>query len=348
LGAFISLLRVRKDNNPKFVYFLLSSSEIQAKFHALASTTTNISNLSTSKLVSVPISLPPLPEQERIVARIESLFTQLDAGVAALKRLQTALKRYRASLLKAACEGHLVPQDPNDEPAEELLQRLGKSTLGGEELTSLPDGWNWATVETIGVSTEQIVLTGPFGLNLGREDFISSGVPVLTIGCLTEQGLELEKAKYISEEKAVELNRYRVRENDLLFSRMATVGRAGLVTKKFEGLIFNYHLMRLRLASEIILPDFFLVYVRGASIVTDYVKNVNHGATRDGINTEQLLAMPVAFPPIAEQMRIVAEVERRLSVVQEFEQAISANLKRAARLRQAILQRAFEGKLVEQ
>jgi type I restriction enzyme S subunit len=80
------------------------------------------------------------------VARIESLFTQLDAGVAALKRARAALKRYKASVLKAACEGRLVPQDPNDEPAEEVLRRImaergEKFTPPEGELAELPGVW---------------------------------------------------------------------------------------------------------------------------------------------------------------------------------------------------------------
>ncbi len=86
-------------------------------------------NISQGIIRSLAFPLAPIPEQERIVAKIESLFTQLDAGVAGLKRAQVTLKRYRASVLKAACEGRLVPQDPNDEPAEELLLQLAETPL---------------------------------------------------------------------------------------------------------------------------------------------------------------------------------------------------------------------------
>ena len=95
--------------------------------------------------------------------RIESLFTQLDAGVTALKRARAALKRYKASVLKAACEGRLVAQDPNDEPAEELLRRIlaeraEKYAPPNGELAKLPEGWCWASeqqiAETIGGITK--------------------------------------------------------------------------------------------------------------------------------------------------------------------------------------------------
>ena len=117
------------------------------------------------------IPLPPLPEQRRIVAEIEKQFTRLDAGVAALKRVQANLKRYRASVLKAACEGRLAPQDPADEPADRLLARIlaerrakweaehpGKKYVEPaapvtDGLPELPVGWCWASVEQIGAVT---------------------------------------------------------------------------------------------------------------------------------------------------------------------------------------------------
>ena len=317
---------IAKDGSvlPEYALYYLAQATQIFKYQGRGTT---ISGVTKKQLKELPFPVPPLPEQERIVAKIEELFTQLEAGTSALEGVQAGLRRYKASVLKAAVNGRLVN---------------GKSGIGKN---GLPDGWQWTTVEEIGAQDEQTVLTGPFGSNLGSGDFKEIGVPVLTIGCLTEQGLNLDKAKYISERKAKELKRYQVREGDFLFSRMATVGRAGLVTKQFEGLIFNYHLMRLRLDSDKIDLNYFLSYVRGSSTVTDYVRDVNHGATRDGINTEQLLGLPVALPPLEEQRRIVAEVERRLSVAREVESTIEEAMMRASRLRQAVLRSAFEGRL---
>jgi type I restriction enzyme S subunit len=216
------------------------------------------------------------------------------------------------------------------------------------ELPSLPPGWGWATVEALAKSGEQPVLTGPFGSTLGREDFVSTGVPLLTIGCLTESGVTLDKAFYITPEKAVQLDRYQVFRGDLLFSRSASVGRAGLISKELEGSVINYHLMRLRLEASIIDPRFFIYFVRGSSVVSAYLREVNHGATRDGINTTDLLAMPVAVPPSRTQLRIVAKIEELFSDLDAGVAAlerIRANLKR---YRAAVLKAAVEGRLTEE
>src|SRR5688572_18939838 len=148
---------------------------------------------------------------------------------------------------------------------------------------------------------------------MGRGDVIRDGVPVITISCLTDQGIRTEKAFFVSAAKAEELSRYRLKAGDLLFSRMASVGRAGIVGANLEGALFNYHLMRLRLDQTKLLPKFFTNYVRGSRQVRDYLLAVNHGATRDGINTAQLLSLPVLLPPLDEQRLIVEEIEKQFT-----------------------------------
>ena len=153
----------------------------QADLHGSITGTTR-PKLTQAALNQIAMPLPPLPEQHRIVAEIEKQFTRLDASVAALKRAQANLKRYRASLLKAACEGRLVPteaelarsEDRDYEPADRLLERIlaerrahwesqpkrrGKykepAPPDTSDLPELPEGWVWATVEHLIVGTAQ-------------------------------------------------------------------------------------------------------------------------------------------------------------------------------------------------
>lgn len=213
-------------------------------------------------------------------------------------------------------------------------------------LPLLPPDWRYESVGALGQADEQAVLTGPFGTNLGRSDFVEKGVPVLTIGCLTGGGITLDKALYITEEKARQLERYRLREGDLLFSRMASVGRAGMVPKSLAGALFNYHIMRLRLDESRIDPRVFINYVRGARQVRDYLKAVNHGATREGINTEQLLGLPVAVPPVSKQREIVAEIEKQFSRLNDAVDNLKRVKDKLRRYKAAVLKAAVEGRLV--
>jgi len=380
-----SVLRGESDISPKYLFYYSLTDQFINPLSKLQRGT-SYPAVRDSDVRAQPISLPPAAEQQRIVAKIEALFTQLDAGVVAMEQAQAQLQRYRQAVLKAAVEGELTREwrelhQGKLEPASALLERIleeRRARWGAEqlkkmkakdkvprdnkwkrkykepalpdtmELPELSEGWVWATVDQLGAAGEQPVLTGPFGTNLGRKDFVESGVPVLTIGCLTEKGISLDKAVFVSEEKAAELVRYRLRTDDLLFSRMASVGRAGFVGKNLDGALFNYHIMRLRLDTGTLLPKYYLGYVHASTQVKDYIRKVNHGATRDGINTRQLLSMPVALPPIEEQYELVREIERRLSVADEMEKAVEQSLKRAERLRQSVLKRAFEGKLVPQ
>ncbi len=290
---------------------------------------------------NVKIPLPPLAEQERIIARIESLFTQLDAGVTALKRLQAALKRYRASVLKAACEGHLVPQDPNDEPANGLLRILGKSPLAGDDLTSLPKGWCWVRVGDISKQSQ-------YGTS-EKANLDSSGIPVLRMGNIQNGQLDFGNLKYIPLDLP-ELKNLILEDGDLIFNRTNSaelVGKTAVYKRHHPRATFASYLIRIKF-QENCLSDYVCIYINSlygrkyiSSVVSQQVGQAN-------VNGTKLANMPLPLPSLSEQRRIVAEVERRISVIQELEQTVSVNLKRAARLRQAILRRAFEGELVEQ
>ena len=147
-----------------------------------------------------PIPLAPSAEQERIVAEIEQQLTRLDAGVAALKRAQANLKRYKAAVLKSACEGALVPQDPSDEPAAALLARIlaarrakweadrrakGKTPATArydepaaphtDDLPDLPDGWCWTAVEQLA-----FVGTGATPLRSNKDYYQNGSIPWIT------------------------------------------------------------------------------------------------------------------------------------------------------------------------
>ena len=186
LGAFISLLRAQKGIDAGFLYYQMASEVVQRSIREMSSTTTNISNVSGAKLKTLELQIAPRAEQTRIVAKLEELLSDLDAGVAELKAAQKKLKQYRQSLLKAAVEGALTAEwRANNKPSEtgaQLLERilterrarweakqLAKFKEQGKtppkdwqkkypepvqpdttDLPELPEGWVWASVDQLG------------------------------------------------------------------------------------------------------------------------------------------------------------------------------------------------------
>lgn len=322
------------------------------------------------EFMRMSIPLAPLAEQRRIVAAIEAHFTRLDAGVAALRRAQTALKRYRAAALKAAVEGRLTEawraEHSDMEPASALLARIlaerharweadlrakGKDLAKARyaepaapdvaSLPPLPQGWVWATVEQVSSSVR-------YGTSAKTTED-SNGVPVLRMGNIQEGRLDLSSLKYLPFDHA-EFPDLLLNDGELLFNRTNSaelVGKSAIYRGRPTPCSYASYLIAVRLVQGCF-PDYLCYYINSvygrawvASVVSQQVGQAN-------VNGTKLQALAFPLPPLAEQESIVAEIERRLSVVGELEAAVAANLKRAERLRQAILREAFAGRLVPQ
>jgi len=317
-------------------------------------------------LAGLPIPLPPLPEQHRIVAEIEKQLTRLDAGVAALRRAGANVRRYKAAVLKVACEGRLVRQDAADEPASLLLERIlaerrarweaeqiakGKdpkklkykepAAPDREGLPELAEGWVWAAVEQLGE------------VRLGRQrsprhhsgEFMR---PYLRAANATWDGVDLSDVKEMNFPPEI-FETYRLQKDDILVAEASgsasEVGKPFIWQEQIPDCCFQNTLIRVRLMD---LPPQYLYLHFLKDAITGRFGEVAKGVGIHHLGAERLAMLPVTVPPLDEQQRIVAEVERRLSVVEGLEASIEANLKRAERLRQAVLKRAFAGELVPQ
>jgi type I restriction enzyme S subunit len=317
--------------------------------------------------LSVP--LPPLAEQQRIVAKIEELFTELDAGVEALQKLKAQLKRYRQAVLKHAFEGKLTEawreaHKGELEPASVLLERIRaerakNANIGAHSraprtkaprpynmdtssLPQLPEGWVWTTVEEI---TEMM----QYGTSekAGND---SSGIPVIRMGNIQEGKLVLEGLKFFPK-GGTQLEDFVLRDGDLLFNRTNSaelVGKTAVYKESHPESVFASYLIRVRVNRSAYNP-YMLSYFINSSYGRAYIASVvSQQVGQANVNSRKLSSMPIRLPPLAEQHQIVEEIERRFSIADEVEKAVEQSLKQAERLRQSILKRAFEGKLVPQ
>lgn len=353
------------EDQSKWIFYAVQTPDFVSNI-AAASSATTISIVNKTKFSSLRIPLAPLPEQRRIVAEIEKQFTRLEAGVAALKRVQSNLKRYRAAVLKAACEGRLVPteaalakvENRKFETGEELLARILEERRRGWEgsgkfkepatpnkinLPNVCDGWAAASIDQLAADTM-------IGLDRGRSqqsDEAASGAPYIKMNNVTMDGqVRCEDLVYVPA-STEEVVRFAARDGDILFNTRNSkelVGKVGLVRKPPLGTIYNNNLMRIRLDQRV--SPAFLVIQMCSHEFRRRLESVKKATTNvAAVYAKDLLPLAIALPPIPEQVRIVAEVERRFSVVEGLEAAVVANLQRATRLRESILQKAFSGSL---
>ncbi len=320
------------------------------------------------------IDLPPEDEQRRIVAAIEDHFSRLDEAVALLERVQRNLKRYRASVLKAAVEGRLVPTEAElardegrtYEPASVLLERIlderrrrWKSSGAKDpykepaatdttNLPPLPEGWTYVGLHSLIPADRDGMKTGPFGTLLKKHEHRPTGVPVFGIENIEPMRFVAGSKIHISEQKAEQLAGYAVVAGDMLISRSGTVGEVCVVPPGHGKARFSTNVIRVRFLLKEPLPSFFSMLLNGSPVVRDQISAHCGGTTRDFLNQGILGALAFPLPPLVEQQRIVAAVEEALSLIDSSERCVVASLVRCASLRQAILKWAFEGRLVDQ
>ncbi len=336
-----------------------------------------------SKNVSIP--LPPLPEQRRIVARIEELFTHLDAGVSALKKAQAQLKRYRQSVLKAAVGGRLTEdwrrEHPDVELASELLERileerrakweeneLAKMAAKGKRpendrwkqkykepqapetdgLPELPVGWVWATPDQLAATEKYSLAIGPFGSNLKVSDYRENGVPLVFVRNIRSGIFDGAGTHYVTMEKAEELHAHKIIGGDVLITKMGEPpGDACLYPDSRPTAIITADCIKWTLSN--ILPERrFFVHVINSHIMKHQILRITQGVAQKKVSLARFKGVVVPLPPLAEQHEIVSEIEHLLTVADNTEAASATNLKRAARFRQSILKKAFRGELVPQ
>jgi len=310
-------------------------------------------NVSLTNISDFKIPLPPLPEQHRIVAKIEELFTRLGAGVEALKQAQAQLKRYRQSVLKAAVEGRLTAEWREQhldelEPADKLLERIQKerkAKLGkkykepmpvdASYLPELPEEWS---VSSVGILYD-IIGGGTPSTKVG--EYWDGDNPWLTSADISDKG-KISPRKSITQEGIENSATNLVPKNSLIVVTRVGLGKVALTDFP---LCFSQDSQALVGSENYINPKFAFYYLLRT---VQTFKYRSRGTTISGVTKKQLFELPFSIPPYQEQQEITNRIERIYSAIDASELIIISELKRAQSLRQSILKRAFEGKLAPQ
>jgi type I restriction enzyme S subunit len=320
INEHVFILRPKDDLIPKFLFYWFQSSLGQEcvadNFRGAAQGGITLGILDNS---SFPLA--PLPEQERIVSRIEELFSNLESGVMALEHVRAELKSYKASILKAACKGKILES-----------KGIENSESG------LPMGWNWSSVEELNPPNRKCA----YGVLQPGEDK-TDGVVFLRVGDINDGRIDIHNLKRIDPIIAAKYPRTKLQGGEVLITLVGAIGRTALVPESLAGANTARAVGVIPIKDGVHAP-WVEIWFRNSEKVIEMTSKA-HEVARKTLNLEDVRSAKVALPPLGEQRRIVEEVERRLSVVSEVESAVEVGLVRAARLRQSVLKSAFEGRL---
>jgi len=357
VGSTLAKLKVKEMSNAYLFYFM------KTKFQYINQRPrgVGIPHVEPTLFREIPFPIPPLLEQHRIVTKIEELFTRLDDGVAELKKVQLQLKRYRQSILKSAFDGTLTAEWREEhknelEPASILLEKIRIELINNRNfidyplhdstyLLELPESWQWVPLVSLLIEP---LRNGHSAKSTTNEN----GIRTLTLTAVTTNDFSEKNTKITKADKSKVKNLW-LRYGDIFVERSNTREYVGLsaiyLNEDNNFAIFPDLLIRVRVNSKFVNPKFVGFYLRSSSS-REYFKSKAQGisGTMPKIDQEVIEKVQIPLPSISEQNRIVREIERDFSCADEIENSIQQSLKQAERLRQSILKKAFEGKLVPQ
>lgn len=352
---------INKNYDRKFFFLCL-----QPYLNAINAETSSVTvkHLSSRTIQDIPLPLPPLNEQKRIVAKTEELFSELDKSIENLRTAQQQLKIYRQAVLKHAFEGKLTAdwREKNKnklETADQLLARikrerdaeakiLGKKTLketrplADEDfswLSSLAAEWFWDRLGWMTCGIEY---------GSGAKSSETGDVPVLRMGNIQNMKLDWDDLVYTSDKN--EISDYLLKAGDVLFNRTNSpewVGKTALY-KGERPAIFAGYLMRVNQIDSIVDARFLNFYLNSHTAKQYGNKVKTDGVNQSNINGEKLAHYPFPYCSLEEQRVIVDLLEESLSSIDRTEADIDFQLQKSETLRQSILKRAFSGRLVAQ
>jgi type I restriction enzyme S subunit len=353
-ASYLIRIVFKREINKTFVSYFFNSSQYwqQIRKGQLGIGQPNVNGQILSK---IELPLPPIAEQNRIVTKIEELFSRLDAGIESLKKVKAQLEYYYQSVLKAAFEGGLTEEwrrahERDIEPLSGLLgevkserrsKRDGRVKTSEQEiengLPELPEAWAW---ERFGNVIDIIDYRGR------TPPFCTGGVPHLRSSNIRNGKITWQGLKFISEESYQDyMTRGLPKQGDVLFTTEAPLGGVAFAPNiKFS---VAQRVMILRPIEKVLSPGFLLYQIMSDSFQRR-LKRRGTGTTVSGISSRNLKPLEVIIAPLIEQRVIVQHIDHCRSIIDRAGLLIDQSEKQLYRLRKQILKKAFEGGLVGQ
>jgi type I restriction enzyme S subunit len=363
----LAKVSVPENMDKNFVKWLLKSNLFQEPILSIQRTAQN--GFNKTDLASIYIPLPPLAEQNRIVAKLDTLFTQLETIKASMAKVPLLLKDFRQQVLTQAVTGKLTEEFKYSNILNEIIEDKtnwynsqlayslkNKSKKPRKQVTEFSGDKDYlkkflvkkidiAFLDEISAKKENALKAGPFGSSLKKEFYVEKGYKIYG----QEQVINDDPFYgnyYVNEEKFKELQSCEVEENDILVSLVGTIGKVLIIPKDYQKGIINPRLVKLSL-HEKINPKFVKIFLQSL-IVKDFLKENSHGGTMDVLNLGIIKSLPIPIPSHKEQQEIVSRVESLFAKADAIEQQYKLLKEKVDTLPQALLHKAFKGELTEQ
>ena len=274
-----------------------------------------IPGISREDILHREIALPPLEEQKRIVIEVEKWLDFIADIEAEKDELESHIKQTKSKILDLAISGKLVPQDPNDEPAIELLKRINPSfepcdNSHYENLPfEVPDGWCWAKINDV---TEFIKNGAQIKQFKG-----ASGIPITRIETISNSELDMARMGYANITNGAEYKDYYIKDGDILMSHInsrAHIGKCALCNVGENQIIHGMNLLRIRCSKQI-LPEYMVYYFRSTTFYNLIEPHIKNAVNQASINITNLQKILIPIPPYSEQRRVAFIVDKLFSTI---------------------------------
>jgi len=317
------IVRVRTEDrfvNRKYLVYAINSDGVIRQLAKTRGTTRPRVNL--TKVRKLKISLAPLNEQHHIVDEVEELFSKLDAAVESLHEIKVQLRRYRQAVLKHAFEGKLT---------EEWRKTCG---IGVQE---------WEITQLINVCSS--IKKGIF--DISPSTYVEKGIPFLRISDIVGDRVNLENAVYLPEDIHKKEKKTELSAGDLVLSKVGTLNRVAVIPPYIETCNMSQNIIGIKVDKTRIDPN-FLFYILKSRDTARKLLSSSHVTTLRAIRLKAVRELQIPLPSLLEQHEIADRLSNYFGFADEIEKIVERNLLQSERLRQSVLKKAFEGRLVPQ
>lgn len=325
LNQRVCKIEVKSENySEDFLYYALPAYLKEINLWTSAVT---VKHLSSFTIKEIPLPLPPLNEQKRIVAKLDSIMPRIDAVKTRLDQIPGLLKRFRQSVLTAAVTGKLTEKWREEHPE---VGEWEETTL--ENVSDYLGGYAYSSTKFVESSNNQ----------------------VLKIANVKEYGVDINLApSYIDDQYAAQTKKFQLMENDIIISMTGTknkrdYGYNGIVFRSDRNLYLNQRVARLRCKLDKILPNILSMYMKTSEFRDFFFKDETGNVNQGNVGADALKLAPITLPPLEEQKEIVRQVDKLFALADKVVAHYQKAKARVDKLSQSVLAKAFRGELVPQ